>query len=119
MSGEQSMDAMSFQGQSGQREIPLRACCGKLRFALLDIVEGLAGQPVRLRALKWGIGEVPLGLDLAGREPQETVEAILAATERFFGTNPSCFTGGGALIVESKPQTSATADREVSSVSQL
>ena len=85
---------------SVSEEIEFRACCGKLRWALLDIVDCLTGQGARLRALRWGTGEVPLDLGVDDRSPVESVEEVLAATARFFGTNASCFTGGGTLVVE-------------------
>src|SRR5919198_6499626 len=81
-------------------EIEFRACCGKLRWALLDILDGLTGQGARLRALRWGTGEVPVDLSVDDRSPDDSVEELLAATARFFGTNASCFTGGGTLVVE-------------------
>jgi hypothetical protein len=71
------------------QELDFRACCGKLRWALLDMVEGLVGQNVRLRGLRWGPGEVPLDLDVDTRPATEVVETVLAETERFFGASSS------------------------------
>jgi hypothetical protein len=89
------------------QELDFRACCGKLRWALLDMVEGLVGQNVRLRGLRWGPGEVPLDLDVDTRPANEVVETVLAETERFFGASSSCFTGGGTLLVERGAQAAA------------
>lgn len=82
------------------REYSFRACCGKLRWSLLDIVEDLGGRGARLNALRWGTGEVPLDLEIDASTPAEVVDSILTATELHYGTSPSCFTGGGTLLVE-------------------
>lgn len=82
------------------QDVDFRACCGKLRWALLDIVEDLAGQNVRLKALRWGSSEVPLDLDLDSRPSTEVVETVLADAARFLGASSSCFMGGGSLVVE-------------------
>lgn len=91
---------------TGVQRIDFRACCGKLRWSLLDIVEGLAGEHVRVRALWWGRGEVPLDLDLDARPPEEVVETVLSEAARCLGVSTSCFTGGGSLVVERGPRAS-------------
>ena len=40
------------------QEIELRACCGKLRWALLDVIEPLPGG-TRISGLRWGPELVP------------------------------------------------------------
>lgn len=78
----------------------LRACCGGLRWALLDAVEELARRPVRLLKMRCGPGEVALDLDVAGRRPPDVVEDILTATSRHFGASAFCFTGTVTLTYE-------------------
>jgi hypothetical protein len=79
------------------REIELRACCGKLRWALLDAIEPLA-PGTTIQALRWGTGEIPLNLDTATAGPAELVDAILATTEQWLGGAASCFSGRGVLL---------------------
>ena len=79
------------------REIELRACCGKLRWALLDAIEPLA-PGTTIQALRWGTGVIPLNLDTASAEPAELADAILAATEECLGGAASCFSGRGVLL---------------------
>lgn len=84
---------------NGIESIPFRACCGKLRWELLDLVDGLAGDDVHLKALRWGTGEVPLDIDLDARRPHEVVDTVLREAARFLGANTSCFMGGGSLVI--------------------
>jgi hypothetical protein len=83
-------------------EVAFRACCDKLRWALVEIVDGLRGQQTRLKELRWGSSEIPLDLDLAldDRPPIEIVDEILVTAKRFLGVDARCFTGGGALVFE-------------------
>lgn len=91
-------------GAGGQaalvQDMAFRACCGKLRWELLEIVEGLVGQDARLKALRWGTREVPLDISVDARPAEEVVETMLVEAARFLGASSSCFTGGGSLIVE-------------------
>jgi hypothetical protein len=79
------------------REIELRACCGKLRWALLDAIEPLP-PGTTIEAMRWGTGVIPLNLDTATAEPAELVDAILMTTEQWLGGAASCFSGRGVLL---------------------
>lgn len=82
------------------REIELRACCGKLRWALLDVIEPLPGD-TRIRGLRWGPALVPLNLEKDSAAASELVETILEEAERWLGASTSCYTGRGALMIGS------------------
>src|SRR5258705_6394766 len=77
------------------REIELRACCGKLRWALLDAIEPLA-PGTTIEALRWGTGVIPLNLDTASAEPAELVASILTTTEQWLGGAGPPFSRPGA-----------------------
>ncbi len=79
------------------REVEVRACCGRLRWALLDAVGSL---PVgtRVAALRWGPAEIPLDVEV-GADEARAVDAILAATQRQLGAGASCYAGRGALLI--------------------
>jgi hypothetical protein len=82
-----------------RREIELRACCGKLRWALLDAIDPLPAG-TRIRALKWGNGLVPLDVETGSAAAPELVDAVLDRAERWLGGSTSCYTGRGTLVIE-------------------
>jgi hypothetical protein len=82
------------------REVELRACCGKLRWALLDVIEPLPGD-TRISGLRWGPAVIPLNLKKDSAAPSELVETILDEAERWLGSSTSCYTGRGALVIDS------------------
>jgi hypothetical protein len=87
------------QAVRAQRDVPLRACCGKLRWALLEVIESLpAGAHVD--ALRWGPAEIPLDLRVGDVPARDMVQAILGAAERSLGPAASCYAGRGALVIE-------------------
>jgi hypothetical protein len=87
------------QAVRAQRDVPLRACCGKLRWALLELIESLpAGAHVD--ALRWGPAEIPLDLRVGDVPARDMVQAILGAAERNLGPAASCYAGRGALVIE-------------------
>jgi hypothetical protein len=79
------------------REVEVRACCGRLRWALLDAVGSL---PVgaRVAALRWGPAEIPVDVEV-GADEARAVDAILAAAQRQLGAGASCYAGRGALLI--------------------
>jgi hypothetical protein len=79
------------------REVEVRACCGRLRWALLDAVGSL---PVgaRVAALRWGPAEILVDVEV-GADEARAVDAILAAAQRQLGVGASCYTGRGALLI--------------------
>ena len=79
--------------------MPLRACCGKLRWALLEAVESLpAGAHVG--ALRWGPAQIPLDLRVGDASAGDLAEAILGAAEQSLGPAVSCYAGRGALVID-------------------
>jgi hypothetical protein len=90
---------MTGQAVRAWRDVPLRACCGKLRWALLEAIESL---PVgaRIGGLRWGPAEIPLDLRAGDVPAAETVEAILGAAERSLGPAATCYAGRGALVID-------------------
>jgi hypothetical protein len=90
---------MTEQAVQAGWEVPLRACCGKLRWALLEAIESLpAGAHVG--ALRWGPAEIPLDLRVGDASAGDAVEAILDAAKRSLGPAASCYTGRGALVID-------------------
>jgi hypothetical protein len=82
------------------QEIELRACCGKLRWALLDVIEPLPGG-TRISGLRWGPEVVPLNLETDSAAAPEVVDTILEEAEQWLGSSTSCYTGRGALVIGS------------------
>jgi len=82
------------------QEIELRACCGKLRWALLDVIEPLPGG-TRISGLRWGPELVPLHLETDSTAAPELVQTILDEATRWLGSSTSCYTGRGALVIGS------------------
>lgn len=90
---------MTEQAVRAGWEVPLRACCGKLRWALLEAIESIpAGAHVG--ALRWGPAEIPLDLRVGEVPAAHAVEAILESTRRSLGPGASCYTGRGALVID-------------------
>ena len=90
---------MTGQAVGARRDVPLRACCGKLRWALLEVIESLpAGAHVD--ALRWGPAEIPLDLRVGDVPAGDMVQTILGAAERSLGPAASCYAGRGALVVD-------------------
>jgi len=81
-----------------QQEIELRACCGKLRWALLEAIAPLP-DGTRIKALRWGNGLIPLDIDAGSATAVDLVETVLDEAERWLGGSPSCYTGRGALVI--------------------
>jgi len=82
------------------QEIELSACCGKLRWALLDVIEPLPGG-TRISGLRWGPELVPLHLETDSTAAPELVQTILDEATRWLGSSTSCYTGLGALVIGS------------------
>ena len=82
-----------------RREVPLRACCGKLRWALLEAIESLPAG-AHIGALRWGPAEIPLDLREGDVPAGDMVEAILGAAERSLGPAASCYAGRWALVID-------------------
>ena len=80
-------------------EVPLRACCGKLRWALLEAIDSMPAG-THIGALRWGTAEIPLDLR-AGEVPSaRAAEVILDAAIRSLGPSASCYAGRGALVID-------------------
>jgi hypothetical protein len=89
---------MTEQAVRARGDVPFRACCGKLRWALLEAIDSLpAGAYVS--GLRWGPAEIPLDLRVGAVSAGEAVEAILRAAERSLGPAASCYSGRGALVI--------------------
>jgi hypothetical protein len=96
---------MTGQAVRARRDVPLRACCGKLRWALLEAVESLPAG-ARIGALRWGPAEIPLDLRVGDVPAQDTVAALLDAAERILGQAASCYAGRGALVIDEASEAS-------------
>ncbi|HVW31921.1 MAG TPA: hypothetical protein VHL53_05230 [Acidimicrobiia bacterium] len=84
-----------------EREIELRACCGKLRWALLDAIEPLP-DGTKVNALRWGPTLVPLDVETAPDGAPAVVDAIIRRTERWLGAKSTCLSGRGVLVVSAE-----------------
>jgi hypothetical protein len=90
---------MTERAVQARRDMPFRACCGKLRWALREAIEALpAGAHVG--ALRWGPAEIPLDLRVGDVPAADAAEAILDAAERSLGPAASCYAGRGALVID-------------------
>lgn len=90
---------MTEQAVQAGWEVPLRACCGKLRWALLEAIESTpAGAHVG--ALRWGPAEIPLDVRVGDVSAARAVEVILDAAKRSLGPGASCYAGRGALVID-------------------
>jgi hypothetical protein len=82
-----------------EREVEFRACCGKLRWALLDAVGSLPAG-VRVATLRWGPAEIPVDVEVDADQAAHAVDVILAAAQRQLGTGAFCYSGRGALVID-------------------
>jgi hypothetical protein len=82
------------------REVEIRACCGNLRWALLDAVESLP-PGVHVGALRWGPAEIPVDIEVGAGPPAAAVQLLLDAAARRLGPGASCYAGRGALLIDS------------------
>jgi hypothetical protein len=90
---------MTEQAVQAGWEVPVRACCGRLRWALLEAIESVpAGAHVG--ALRWGPAEIPLDLRAGDVSSARAVEVILDAAIRSLGPSASCYAGRGALMID-------------------
>jgi hypothetical protein len=80
-------------------EVPLRACCGKLRWALLEAIESLPAG-AHIGALRWGPAQIPLDLRAGEVSSAHAAEVILDAAIRSLGPSASCYAGQGALMID-------------------
>jgi len=85
---------------AGGREVEIRACCGNLRWALLDVVESLP-PGVHVGALRWGPAEIPVDVEVGTGPAADAVQLILDAAARRLGPGASCYAGRGALLIDS------------------
>jgi hypothetical protein len=102
---------MTGQTVPARQDVPLRACCGKLRWALLEAIESLPAG-AHIGALRWGPAEIPLDLRVGHVPAGDTVAALLDAAERSLGQAASCYAGRGALVIDEASE--AREAREVS-----
>ena len=90
---------MTEQAVRARRDVPFRACCGKLRWALLEAIDALpAGAHVA--ALRWGPAEIPLDLRVGDVPAGSAVEVIMGAAKRSLGPGAACYAGSGALVID-------------------
>jgi hypothetical protein len=82
------------------REVEIRACCGNLRWALLDAVESLP-TGVHVGALRWGPTDIPVDIEVGAGPAADAVQLILDAAARRLGPGASCYAGRGALLIDS------------------
>jgi hypothetical protein len=82
----------------GGREVEFRACCGKLRWALLEAVGSLP-PGAHVAALRWGPAEIPVHVETGPDQAAGAVEVILDAARQRLGAGASCYSGRGALVV--------------------
>ena len=81
------------------REVEIRACCGNLRWALLDVVESLP-RGVHVGALRWGPADIPVDIEVGAGPAADAVQLILDAAARRLGPGASCYAGRGALLID-------------------
>jgi hypothetical protein len=91
---------MAESAPAVRREVEIRACCGNLRWALLDIVESLP-PGVHVGALRWGPAEIPVDVRAGAGPAADAVQLILDAAARRLGPGASCYAGRGALLIDS------------------
>jgi hypothetical protein len=90
---------MTESADQARQEVEIRACCGNLRWALLEAVESLPGG-AHVGALRWGPAEIPLDVEVGAGPADRAVQSILDATRRRLGSGASCYAGRGALLVD-------------------
>ena len=87
------------QAARSRRDVPLRACCGTLRWALLDAIGSLP-PGAHVSALRWGPAEIELDLRAGDMPAARAVEVILDAARRSLGPAAACYAGRGALVTD-------------------
>ena len=90
---------MTGQAVRAGREVPLRACCGKLRWALLEAIDSMPAG-THIGALRWGTAEIPLDVRVGDVSAARAAEVILDAAKRSLGPSASCYAGRGALVID-------------------
>ena len=90
---------MTQPAQPAGREVEIRACCGNLRWALLDAVESLPAGCTSARCAG-GRREIPLDVEAGARPAADAVQAILDAAGQRLGPGMSCYAGRGALVID-------------------
>lgn len=90
---------MTESADQARHEVEIRACCGNLRWALLEAVESLPGG-AHVSALRWGPAEIPLDIEVEAGPADRAVQSILDATQRRLGSGASCYAGRGALLID-------------------
>jgi hypothetical protein len=90
---------MTESPPSVEREVEIRACCGNLRWALLDAVESLPAG-VHVGALRWGSAEIPMNVEVGAGPAADAVQLILDTAARRLGPGASCYAGRGALLID-------------------
>ena len=90
---------MTEQAVQAAREVSLRACCGKLRWALIEAIESVP-EGAHVGALRWGPAEIPLDLWTDDVSSARAAEVILDAAIRSLGPSASCYAGRGALMID-------------------
>src|SRR5262249_55196685 len=80
-----------------RQEVEIRACCGNLRWALLEAVESLPGG-AHVGALRWGPAEIPVDVEVGAGPADRAVQSILDAARRQLGAGAACCAGRGALL---------------------
>ena len=90
---------MTESADQARREVEIRACCGNLRWALLEAVESLPGG-AHVSALRWGPAEIPLDIEVRAGPADRAVQSILDAARQRLGSGASCYAGRGALVID-------------------
>jgi hypothetical protein len=81
--------------------VPFRACCGKLRPALVDALESLP-PGARVAALRWGRAEISVTVDVGSTPAASAADSILVAAQARLGADAACYSGQGALLVRDR-----------------
>jgi hypothetical protein len=90
---------MTESADQARQEVEIRACCGNLRWALLDAVESLPGG-AHVGALRWGPAEIPVDVEVGAGSADRVVQSILDAARRRLGSGASCYAGRGVLLID-------------------
>jgi hypothetical protein len=90
---------MTEPADQARQEVEIRACCGNLRWALLEAVESLPGG-AHVGALRWGPAEIPVDVEVGAGPADRAVQSILDAARRRLGSGASCYAGRGALLID-------------------
>jgi hypothetical protein len=90
---------MTESADQARQEVEIRACCGNLRWALLEAVESLPGG-AHVGALRWGPAEIPVDIEVGAAPADRAVQSILDAARRRLGSGVACYAGRGALLID-------------------